>query len=241
MCGRYAASRDLREMQLAFAVDELEPHALAPNYNVAPTQETYIVDLHGVHRRLRVVRWGLVPSWSRDASGAARLINARSETVAEKPSFKAAFARRRCLVPMDGWYEWQGAGKQPWYLSGVDGMVAVAGIHERWRPANADPSDPTAVLHTMAILTTAAGPDTEHVHDRMPVLITPDDRDAWLDPTTDVAELQHLLRPAPAGTVRTWRVSRAVSHVRSNDPSLIDPIDPPDPEPAPSVEQPTLW
>ena len=241
MCGRYAASRELREIQAFLEVEEVEPHVLAPNFNVAPTQETYIVDLHDDHRRLRVVRWGLVPSWSRDASGAARLINARAESVAEKPSFKAAFARRRCLVPMDGWYEWQGAGKQPWYLSGVEGLVAVAGIHERWRPANADPNDASAVVHTMAILTTDASPDTAHVHDRMPVLIAAADREAWLDPTTSPAELQHLLHPAPVGSVRAWRVSRAVSQVRNNDPSLIAPMDPPDPTPAPSMEQPTLW
>ncbi len=238
MCGRYAASREVLELQLLFDIAVPESRALPANYNIAPTQETYIIDAPEQERRLRVVNWGLVPAWSRDVSGAARLINARAETVAEKPSFKAAFARRRCLVPMDGWYEWQGAGKQPWFLSRMDGLAAVAGICERWRPANADPSNPAAVYHSMSIITTEASPDTVHVHDRMPVLIDPDDFAAWLDPATGTGELLHLLRPAPAGTVQAWRVSRAVSQVRNNDPSLIEPMEPP---PAPSPEQALLF
>lgn len=227
-------------MRLLLDIDEVEPHTLAPNYNVAPTQETYIVDAPEGHRRLRVVRWGLVPAWSRDASGAARLINARAETVAEKPSFKAAFARRRCLVPMDGWYEWQGAGKQPWFLTSATGPTVAAGIYERWRPANADPADTTAVLHTMAVLTTDASPDTLHVHDRMPVLLLPEDFASWLDPSTPAAELAHLLHPALTGSVRAWKVSRAVSQVRNNDPSLMDPMEAPEP-PTPAAEQQSLW
>ncbi len=222
-------------MQTLFEVSEMEPHHLQPSYNIAPTQDTYIVDAPEAQRRLRIVRWGLVPSWSHDASGAARLINARSETVAEKPSFKAAFAKRRCLVPMDGWYEWQGTGKQPWYLSRHDGMAGVAGIYERWRPANVDPNDPAAVLHTMSVLTTEPSADIAHIHDRMPVLIEPTDFDAWLDPETDLSELMHLLRPAPVGTVQAWKVSRAVSQVRNNGSALIEPLE------APVPEQPSLW
>lgn len=239
MCGRYAASRDVQEMLTLFDIAQTDAHSLPASYNIAPTQETYIVDLHEDERRLRVVRWGLVPAWSRDATGAARLINARSETVAEKPSFKAAYARRRCVVPMDGWYEWQGAGKQPWYLSRVDGMASVAGIFEWWRQPNADPNDPLSVLHTMAVLTTSPSDDIAHVHDRMPVLIEGDALDAWLDPETPAAELQHLLRPAPVGTVQAWKVSRAVSQVRNNDPSLILPMEPE--EVAPTSEQQSLW
>ena len=222
-------------MQTLFDVAETEPHRLQPSYNIAPTQETYIVDAPEDARRLRVVRWGLVPAWSHDASGAARLINARSETVAEKPSFKAAFAKRRCLVPMDGWYEWQGTGKQPWYLSRIDGMAAVAGIYERWRPANADPADPAAVLHTMSVLTTEPSDDIAHVHDRMPVLIEPGDFAVWLDPEVRVDELMHLLRPAPVGTVRAWKVSRAVSQVRNNGVELTEPLE------GPTPEQTSLW
>ncbi len=239
MCGRYAASREVQEMQVLFDFASAEPRLLPASYNIAPTQETYIVDAHDGERRLRVVNWGLVPAWSRDVSAAARMINARAETVAEKPSFRAAFAKRRCLVPMDGWYEWQGAGKQPWFLSRFDGPAAVAGIYERWRPAHADPSNPAAVYHSMSIITTGASPDTAHVHDRMPVLIEAADFDAWLDQDSEAADLQHLLHPAPAGTVQAWRVSRAVSQVRNNDPSLVERVDPP--EPQATAEQAALW
>lgn len=240
MCGRYAASRDVQEMLTLFDVAVSDaPTALPASYNIAPTQETYIVDLHEDQRRLRVVHWGLVPAWSRDAAGAARLINARSETVAEKPSFKAAFARRRCIVPMDGWYEWSGPGKQPWYLSSIEGMSAVAGIYEWWRPANADPNDPASVLHTMAILTTSPNEDIAHVHDRMPVVLDRDDIATWLDPSTAPAELKHLMRPAPLGVVQAWKVSRAVSTVRNNEPSLILPSEPD--EVPPASEQQSLW
>ncbi len=239
MCGRYAASRNLDEIRVAFGTGEVEGHVLPASYNIAPTQETYIVDIVEEGRRLRTVRWGLVPAWAHDTAGAARLINARCETVAEKPSFRAAYAKRRCLVPMDGWYEWSGAGKQPWFLSSVTGISAVAGIYERWRPANADPADPGAVVHTMAILTTAANDDIAHVHDRMPVLVAPDDFSSWLDPATPAAELAHLLRPAPLGLVQAWRVARLVSAVRNNGPALIEPTD--GPEDAPVAEQIGLW
>ncbi len=224
--------------QLAIAI--AEPHTLQPSYNIAPTQETYIVDAVAHARRLRVVRWGLVPSWSRDTTGAARLINARSESITEKPSFKAAFAKRRCIIPMDGWYEWQGAGKQPWYMSMRDGRLAtVAGIYEHWRPANADPANPASWVHTNAVITTSPSADVAHVHDRMPVLIAHEDIDAWLDPETPLHEVQHLLHPAPAGLVQAWRVARLVSQVRNNGAQLIEPLDPA--AAAPSVEQPGLW
>ena len=236
MCGRYAASRDLRALTERLALAGPEPHALPASWNIAPTQETYIVDAAEAARRLRVVRWGLVPAWSRDASGAARLINARAESVAEKPSFRAAFAKRRCIVPMDGWYEWQGVGKQPWFLSTHDDLALVAGIYEHWRPANADPADPASWLHTMAVITTDASPDVAHVHDRMPVVLSPSDVPAWLDPATSASEAQHLLRPAPTGTVQAWRVSRAVSQVRNNGPELTLPVDP-----AEAPEQQSLW
>ena len=222
-----------------YDVAEPDAHTLAASYNIAPTQETYIIDQIEEQRRLRIVRWGLVPAWSRDASGAARLINARAETVAEKPSFRAAFARRRCIVPMDGWYEWSGTSKQPWFVSSVDGLSSVAGIVEWWRPPNADPNDAMAVLNTMSVITTAANEDVSHFHDRMPVLIDQADLDLWLDPASAVSEIQHLLRSADPGRVQAWKVSRAVSQVRNNDPALILPATPD--EPPAGSEQQSLW
>lgn len=213
-----------------FDVTETEPHQLPASYNIAPTQPTYIVDGPGEQRRLRVVHWGLVPPWSRDASGAARLINARSDTIMEKPSYRQAYAKRRCLLPMDGWYEWSGTQKQPWYISRKDGIAGVAGIYERWVPANADPSDPRNVLHTCALITTDNNEDLSHVHDRMPVLIERADQDWWLDPASNPTDLLSLLRPAAPGIVQAWKVSRLVSQVRNDGPALIEPLDTPIPE-----------
>ena len=213
-----------------FDVTETEPHQLPASYNIAPTQPTYIVDGSAEQRRLRVVHWGLVPPWSRDASGAARLINARSDTIMEKPSYRQAYAKRRCLLPMDGWYEWSGTQKQPWYISRKDGIAGVAGIYERWVPANADPSDPRNVLHTCALITTDNNEDLSHVHDRMPVLIERADYDWWLDPASNPTDLLSLLRPAAPGIVQAWKVSRQVSQVRNDGPALIEPLDTPIPE-----------
>lgn len=231
MCGRYAASRDVQELQTLFEVTDVEPHQLPASYNIAPTQPSYIIDEHGDQRRLRVVHWGLVPPWSRDASGAARLINARCETIMEKPSYKQAYAKRRCLIPMDGWYEWSGTQKQPWYVSRKDGIAGVAGIYERWVSPNADPTDPRNVLHTFAVITTDNSEDLAHVHDRMPVLIERKDYDWWLDPSSDPVGLRSLLHPAVPGSVQAWKVSRLVSQVRNDGPELIAPLD------APTAEQ----
>ena len=228
MCGRYAASRDVEELQTLFDVVETDPQRLPASYNIAPTQTTYIVDSAAEHRRLRVVHWGLVPSWSRDATGAARLINARCESITEKPSYKQAYARRRCLLPMDGWYEWSGTEKQPWYISRKDGIAAIAGIYERWTPPNVDPADPRNVLHTCALITTDNNDDLAHVHDRMPVVVDPKDFDWWLDPESNPEDLRSLLKPAPLGILQAWKVSRAVSQVRNDGPQLIEPQDPPE-------------
>lgn len=231
MCGRYAATRDVQELQTLFEVTAVEAHRLPASYNIAPTQPTYIVDAHGDERRLRVVHWGLVPPWSRDPSGAARLINARCETITEKPSYKQAYMKRRCLIPMNGWYEWSGTEKQPWYVSRTDGIAGVAGIYERWVPANADPTDPRNVMHTCAVITTDNNEDLAHVHDRMPVLIERKDYDWWLDPSSNAVDLQSLLHPASPGTVQAWKVSRLVSQVRNDGPHLIAPLE------APTAEQ----
>ncbi len=144
MCGRYASSRDARDLASAFEVEEPPEEVIPPSWNVAPTDPVYAVLQRDDRRLLRVLRWGLVPSWAKDAKGAARLINARQETVTEKPAFRAAYQRRRCLLPADGYYEWQveGTRKQPWFLTSREGEpLAMAGLYEVWCPGRAAPVD----------------------------------------------------------------------------------------------------
>jgi len=183
-------------------------------------------------RELRVLRWGLVPSWAKDTSIGSRLINARAETVAVKPSFKRAFARRRCLLPADGFYEWlvvtdQGrAAKQPYYIHRPDGGgLAFAGVYELWRDAAFPDDHPDAWLWTATIITTSATDDVGRIHDRMPMVIEPAGWTDWLDPAmTDPGELQHLLQPAVSGGLASYPVSMAVNSVRNNGPELITPL-----------------
>ena len=194
-------------------------------------------------RELRVVRWGLVPFWAKDVSIGSRLINARAETVSTKPAFRRAFARRRCLLPADGFYEWQAAGdgpagdaprprKQPYFIHRADGgVLAFAGIYELWRDKDAA-DDPDAWLWTAAIITTQAPDDLGRIHDRTPMVIEPARWAEWLDPQqADEAALHALLAPAVAGALSSYPVSTEVNSVKHNGPGLIEPADP-DPEPA---------
>jgi putative SOS response-associated peptidase YedK len=195
-----------------------------------------------VTRQLRVLRWGLVPSWAKDLSLSGKLINARAETVAVKPSFRQAFARRRCLLPADGYYEWQapgGAGsggrvrKQPFYMSARDGRaLALAGLYELRRMPDLPADHPDAWLWTTTIITTRATDDVGHIHDRMPMIIEPGNWARWLDPArTGPDDLSGLLVPAASAGLDIWPVSPAVNNVRNNGPGLIDPA-PPGEDPA---------
>jgi putative SOS response-associated peptidase YedK len=182
-------------------------------------------------RQLRVVRWGLVPFWAKDVKIGSRMINARAETVAEKPAFRRAFAQRRCLLPADGYYEWQqqdGGPKQPIYISRADGRsLAFAGLYELWRDATVPSDDAEAWLWTTTIITTSASDDLGHIHDRMPMVIDPGSWGEWLDPANrDVSDLRSLLVPAVVSGLATYPVSTAVNSVRNNGPQLIAPIDP---------------
>jgi putative SOS response-associated peptidase YedK len=252
MCGRYANSRTVADLAEAFAAEPgADAEVLAPAYNVAPTDLVPAVlerrpRLDGggrgdVVRRLQALRWGLVPSWADDVRIGSRLINARVETVAEKPAFRHAFARRRCLLPADGYYEWttpEGGGrKQPWFLAPRGGGgLALAGIYEIWRDpaAGPDPDAPPRLLRTAAVITTTAEDDVGHVHDRMPMALPPEHWDAWLDPDrTEVEELRGLLQPAGAGRLVATPVSPAVNDVRSEGPQLLQPLDVPEPEQRP--------
>lgn len=219
MCGRYASSRDARDLASAFEVEEPVERVLPPSWNVAPTDPVYAVLQREQARQLRVLRWGLVPSWAKDAKGAARLINARQETVTGKPAFRAAYARRRCLLPADGYYEWQvdGTRKQPWFLSRADGApLAMAGLYEVWSPPEGER------LWTCTVITTSAADELGHIHDRTPLLVPPSDWDRWLDPAVEDPG-QHLLVPAVDGALEAWPVGAAVGNVRNDGPELVQP------------------
>lgn len=240
MCGRFVSARKRLELLEEFGVDrdrvpaDRDPgHA---DYNVAPTKRIYAVldrPEEGKSRReLRLVRWGLVPSWAKDASGGARLINARAETVAVKPAFRGAFARRRCLIPADGYYEWQSAPeggkapKQPFYIYRTDGgILAFAGIYELWRDGALPSDSEQAWLWTASIITTDATDEIGKIHDRTPMVIPPEDWADWLDPaTSDKNLLMAAMRPASfsgTGGLTSHLVSTAVNSVRNNGPGLI--------------------
>jgi putative SOS response-associated peptidase YedK len=221
MCGRYASTRGRQELIDFFGIDDDEGDELEPDFNVAPTKPVPVVLTREV-RELHVARWGLVPFWAKDASIGARLINARLETVHEKPAFRRAFAKRRCLVPADGYYEWQtseGGAKQPFFIRPADGGVLVmAGLYEVWRRADER-------LLTCTVITTEATDDVGRIHDRMPMLVEPGRFAAWLDPAlTTPEEARSLLRPAAEGRLRSHAVSTAVNKVRNNGPELVEPL-----------------
>ena len=243
---------------------------LAPDYNVAPTKKIYAVltrnpsapqdaaaaDDEPAERQLRVVRWGLVPYWAKDRAIGSRMINARAETLAEKPAFRRAFARRRCLLPADGFYEWQqvtdggGKRKQPYYIYRSDGgVLAFAGLYELWRDPSVPEDDPDSWLWTATIITTRAEDEVGQIHDRMPMVIDTSAWADWLDPgLTAAADVRPLLVPASAAALRSYPVSTAVNNVRNNGPELRDPVaDPgtgagssesPGPQPGPSGAHP---
>ena len=228
MCGRYASARDARDLASAFGVDEdaQDPadEPLPPSWNVAPTDPVHAVLERGGRRRLKVLRWGLVPSWARSAQGAARLINARQETVTSKPAFRSAYARRRCLLPADGYYEWQAVGgrKQPWFLTRRDGEpLAMAGLYEVWSPREG--AEPAERLWTCTVITTEAADDTGRIHDRTPLLVPRTDWDRWLDPGLEDPG-EHLLVPAVSGSLDAWPVGAAVGNVRNDGPELVRPV-----------------
>lgn len=220
MCGRYASSADPADLAAHFTVEEAPAEVLAPSYNVAPTDPVYVVLVRHGGRQLRVVRWGLVPSWAKDPKIGARLINARRETVAQKPAFRAAYRRRRCLVPADGYYEWAGQGrhKQPWFLADPDrSPLAMAGLYELWKgPAE-------SWLWTCTILTTEAPDALGQLHDRTPLLVPAQGWTRWLDPDVEDPAAE-LLVPGAPGVLDAWPVSERVGNVRNNGPELVEPL-----------------
>ena len=221
MCGRFGQTASAAELAAAFEASWQCAEPELPRYNVAPTQHVPVLLSAGGRRVLDVFRWGLIPSWAKDPSIGNRMINARAETVVEKPAYRAAFKRRRCLVPATGFYEWKKtpAGKVPHWIHPADGLpLTFAGVWEAWRPAK----DAEPVL-SFTILTTTPSADVAGVHDRMPVVVAPADRDAWLGPDTPAEALLPLLRPAPDGLLRMHAVSTAVNRPAFDGPELIAP------------------
>jgi putative SOS response-associated peptidase YedK len=219
VCGRYAFFSPAEAVRRTFALDAVPE--LEPRYNIAPTQDVPAVRAGPEGRReFAMLHWGLVPKWAKERAIGNRMINARAETLAEKPSFRDAFRKRRCLVLADGWYEWQVAagGKQPWFVRREDARpLAFAGLWERWKdPANG------ALLESCTIVTTDAAASIRRIHDRMPVLLAEGDWDRWLDTAfADTALLSELLVPFGAAPLEAWPVSRQVNAPKHQGPELI--------------------
>jgi len=223
MCGRYRLSRRKQLVEEYFDCGGDEDWI--PRYNVAPTQPVPIIRQNPKEprRELWLARWGLIPWWAKDSSGSAGMINARSETAATKPAFRDALKLRRCLIPANGFYEWQKAGKskQPYCFEVNEGtLFAFAGIWDRWRDAGGNTVD------TCSILTTSPNAVTSPVHDRMPVILDPDSYDLWLDPGMhDVRVVSDMLKPFDARLMRAYPVSSRVNHVANDDEACSTPVE----------------
>ncbi|PPB49706.1 hypothetical protein C4K88_08540 [Arthrobacter pityocampae] len=237
MCGRFVIAGSRADLIDAFEVDEAAEEEIRPSWNVAPTDTVRLVverldPLTGeLTRRLEPARWGLIPSWAKSASVGARMINARSETLLDKPSFRAAALKRRAIVPADGYYEWRkndDGSKTPVYLHGADGaLLGFAGLYEFWRdPATVSPEHPQGDwVVSCTIITRPASDALGEIHDRTPVILPPDLRGDWLDPRNDSRPaVQELLDAIPDPSLVPRIVGKQVGSVRNNGPDLIAPL-----------------
>lgn len=224
MCGRFTLQHSAEEIADRFLA-ELLPD-LEPRYNIAPTQPVTVVTQNGA-RHLAQYHWGLIPSWAKDKSIGSRMINARAETVAEKPAFRTALQRRRCLIPADGFYEWREAddpeegGRTPMYIHRKDkALFAFAGLWDEWHDPVSD-----APLRSCTIITGTPNPLVAPIHDRMPIILRPEDEERWLDKSvTEGTDLLSLLAPYPAEALETYAVSRRVNAPVVDDPELVRPV-----------------
>ncbi len=222
MCGRFALYTDAAALARRFKVDV--PPELVPRYNVAPSQHIPIVRDERGGRKLAMVRWGLIPHWAKDMKIGYRTINARAETVAEKPAFRNAFRRRRCLVPADGFYEWQAVPgsktKQPWFIALRDRQpMAFAGLWERWQSPEGE------AVESCSIIVTNANAIMQPIHERMPVILAPEDWDRWLQPDAgDRQILQNLLRPYDPEAMEVWPISTIVNSPRNDSAACLEKL-----------------
>ncbi len=224
MCGRYVAATPPDQLAEIFGVTDIRAGDLGPHWNVAPTMDVYAVaEGSDGERRLGAFRWGLVPWFSKGPAGAAKMINARAETVAEKPSFRRALERRRCILPADGFYEWLRTGKEklPHLFAATDGSVlGLAGLWEVWRPEDEPDAEP---LRTCTIVTTTANATMAPIHNRMPVVLPPEAWAGWLDrAVTRAADVVGLLVPAPEDLLVRRAVSPRVNSVKNDDAELVN-------------------
>ena len=226
MCGRYVASSPPGELARYFGAELRSEQLLDADYNVAPTRQVFTVLQDGDTRVLDTSRWGLIPFWAKDAKVGNKMINARSETVAEKSAFRSAFKTKRCIIPADGFYEWtrpEGKTRQPWFIHRPDGEpYAFAGLWETWRGPEKD-QEP---LRSCTVLTGAANEPMSRIHDRMPIMLPPSAWDTWLDPEVDDLDtLGKLLVPAPPELITFHPVSTDVNNARSRGEELVEPVE----------------
>lgn len=225
MCGRYTNQLTWAEMVRLYRITESQtPNTWQPRYNIAPTQVAPIVRIapDTNDRQLELFRWSLVPSWSQGPDSRYSMINARAETVREKPAYRTAFKSRRCLVPASGFYEWQKVeddGKQPHHIGLASGApFAFAGLWEHW-----EPKDDRDSIDSFTIIVTEANDKLQPIHERMPVILEPGSYDTWLNGSPDDAAA--LLRPFPAEAMATYRISTRVNKPANDDPSIIEPLE----------------
>lgn len=235
MCGRYVSATPAQQLAEEFHVDAIKADDLPAKYNVAPTDQIYAVAIsrEGL-RQLGTFKWGLVPSWAKDPSIGNRMINARAETVSEKPAFRRLLERRRCILPADGFYEWQRLGsgkkqrKQPFFIRRRDGKpMALAGLWEVWKPRDDADAD---WLRSATVITGEPNELVARIHDRMPVILPEDVWDTWLDPANkNPHALLELLVPYPAELLEAYPVDTLVNSVQNDGPELIEPLEGHDP------------
>lgn len=233
MCGRYALAVAPAELEEEFSLIRIE--WFPPRYNIAPTQPIHVVRAEKGARSLALVRWGLIPSWAKNPAELPLFFNARAETAPDKPAFRGPFRHRRCLVPATGFYEWKresGGRKQPYLVRAPRRRIlALAGLWDEYADANGN------LLDSATILTTAANPDLAPIHDRMPVVIEPEDYDRWLGLVpAERDELAGLLRPPPTGLLETVAVGPRVNSARDDDPALQEPFEAPEAQSAPPAK-----